>query len=397
MGIEEANPVGSRVLGARIRQARENRGLTQDQVAQHLGVARTTVVAMEKGERRVRAEELVELASLYGRSLSSLLQGGEPIEGFSVQLRGLVTPSAAQPELQSAIEEFQALCEDYLQLEKVRSAPLGKRYPPPYEIDQLDPSQAAEDVAAEERRRLGLGDGPLLNLREVLEDAVGLRVFLLELPARVAGMYSFSEELGGCIALNLDHPPERRRLSLAHEYGHFLTSRFRGEILEEGRYERKPFPEVFAETFGRAFLMPAAGLRRQFLALKRDRKGFTTRSDLCRLAYSFDVSAEATVRRLEELQLVPAGLWERLRIEGFKVREAMQILGLSPSSRHDERLPARFRTLAVESWQEGDLTEGQLARVLRVNRLQAREIIQAVTTLDQQQQQAAMALGAPLG
>jgi Zn-dependent peptidase ImmA (M78 family) len=352
---------------------------------------------MEKGERRVRAEELVELASLYGRSLSSLLQGGEPIEGFSVQLRGLVTPSAAQPELQSAIEEFQALCEDYLQLEKVRSAPLGKRYPPPYEIDQLDPSQAAEDVAAEERRRLGLGDGPLLNLREVLEDAVGLRVFLLELPARVAGMYSFSEELGGCIALNLDHPPERRRLSLAHEYGHFLTSRFRGEILEEGRYERKPFPEVFAETFGRAFLMPAAGLRRQFLALKRDRKGFTTRSDLCRLAYSFDVSAEATVRRLEELQLVPAGLWERLRIEGFKVREAMQILGLSPSSRHDERLPARFRTLAVESWQEGDLTEGQLARVLRVNRLQAREIIQAVTTLDQQQQQAAMALGAPLG
>jgi Zn-dependent peptidase ImmA (M78 family) len=210
-------------------------------------------------------------------------------------------------------------------------------------------------------------------------------------------MYSFSEELGGCIALNLDHPPERRRLSLAHEYGHFLTSRFRGEILEEGRYERKPFPEVFAETFGRAFLMPAAGLRRQFLALKRDRKGFTTRSDLCRLAYSFDVSAEATVRRLEELQLVPAGLWERLRIEGFKVREAMQILGLSPSSRHDERLPARFRTLAVESWQEGDLTEGQLARVLRVNRLQAREIIQAVTTLDQQQQQAAMALGAPLG
>jgi Zn-dependent peptidase ImmA (M78 family)/DNA-binding XRE family transcriptional regulator len=397
MDNQELSPIDLRVLGARLRQAREDRGLTQDQVAQHLGVARTTVVAIEKGERRVKAEELVELSSLFGRSLSSLLQGGPPVEGFSVQLRGFFAPNIAKPDLQVIIDEFQAICEDYLQLEKMRSAPLGKRYPPQYEVDQIDPSQAAEDVAFEERRRLGLGDGPLLNLREILEGAVGLRIFVLKLPARVAGMYAFTEELGGCIALNTDHPPERRRQSLAHEYGHFLTSRFRSEVLQEGRYERKPHLEIFAETFGRAFLMPAEGLRRQFLALKRERKGATTRSDLCRLAYSFDVSVEAVVRRLEELQLVPTGLWDRLRIEGFRAREAMQILGLTPSSRQDEMLPTRFRTLAVESWEEGDLTEGQLTRILRVNRLQVREIIQAAMGLGQQdQQQVALTLGAPL-
>jgi Zn-dependent peptidase ImmA (M78 family)/DNA-binding XRE family transcriptional regulator len=397
MDNQDPGSVDTRVVGARLRQAREDKRLKQEQVAQHLGVARTTIVAIEKGERRVRPEELIELAALYGQSLSSLLQERPPIEGFTVQLRGIVAPALDKSDLESSIEEFRTLCEDYVSLEKMRGTPLAKRYPPEFDVDQIEPSQAAEDVAVEERRRLGLGDGPLLNLREVLEGGVGLRIFVLKLPSRTAGMYAFTEDLGGCIALNALHSAERRRQSLAHEYGHFLTSRARPEVLQEGRFERRPRLEIFAESFGRAFLMPAEGVRRQFLTLKRERKGITTRSDLCRLAYAFDVSLEAMVRRLEELQLVSSGLWERLQIEGFKVREAMHILGLESQNRHDDLLPARFRALAVEAWEEGDLTEGQLARLLRVSRLQARAIIQNVVDLDQREEQLKVALGTPLG
>jgi Zn-dependent peptidase ImmA (M78 family) len=314
-------------------------------------------------------------------------------------LRGAFSLKSDELALQASVNDFQSLCEDYLRLETMRSVPLGRRYPPQYEVGQVNSFLGAEDVAAEERRRLGLGDGPFLNLREVLESGVGLRIFLLKLPSRVAGMYAFTEELGGCIALNIDHPSDRRRQTLAHEYGHFLTSRFRSEILEEGRYERRPHLELFAESFGRSLLMPAEGLRRQFLNLKRERKGNITRSDLCRLAYYYNVSVEAMVRRLEEIQLVSSGLWDRLRAEDFKVREAMQILGLVDSNRQEEMLPARFRALAVESWQEGSLSEGQLARILRVSRLKAREIIQTATGLDRnrEQEEVGTALGAPLG
>src|SRR3954471_21059322 len=108
MDSQELSPIDARALGARLRQAREDRGLTQDQVAQHLGVARTTVVAIEKGERRVKAEELVELSSLLGRSLSSLLQEGQPIEGLSAQLRGFFASKIAKPGLHVFIDEFQA-------------------------------------------------------------------------------------------------------------------------------------------------------------------------------------------------------------------------------------------------------------------------------------------------
>jgi transcriptional regulator with XRE-family HTH domain len=62
-----------RELGTRLRTARETVGLTQVDVAGYLGLPRTAVVAIEAGTRRVKAEELDRLASLYRRSVEWLL------------------------------------------------------------------------------------------------------------------------------------------------------------------------------------------------------------------------------------------------------------------------------------------------------------------------------------
>ena len=48
------------IIGERLAEARRARGLTQQQAAEFLDVARTTITAMEKGERRPRAVELVK-------------------------------------------------------------------------------------------------------------------------------------------------------------------------------------------------------------------------------------------------------------------------------------------------------------------------------------------------
>ncbi len=369
--------IDPRALGARLRETREARGLTQGQVAERLGMARTTMVAIEKGDRRLRPEELIELAALYGRQVSELLQRGAPAEGFAVQLRGDLPPSTPiEAELLAYIEKFQHLSEDYVRLEEVCQAPLRRRYPMEYEIQGVDPEMIAEDVAVGERNRLGLGEGPLLNLRAMLERDVGLRVFQLELPSKVAGMFAFTERLGGCIVVNLHHPPERRRHSLGHEYGHFLTSRNRSEITLEGRYRRMPASERLAEAFARAFLMPSSGLRRRYLELERERSRGVTHGDLCRLAHYYAVSVEAMTRRLEELRLIPSGTWERLRQERFSVREAQRLLRISSTATDDEKLPPRYVALAVEAWQLGELSEGQLARFLRTDRIGAREAIQ---------------------
>lgn len=65
----QSEGIDPRGLGGRLLEAKRARGLTQQDVTEHLGVARTTVVAMENGERVVQPNELVALAKLYGRSL----------------------------------------------------------------------------------------------------------------------------------------------------------------------------------------------------------------------------------------------------------------------------------------------------------------------------------------
>lgn len=364
-----------RELGRRLQEARRARGRTQQDAAEFLGAARTTITAIEKGERRIRPMELARLASFYGRSVGELLRQGAPAESFSVQLRSTLPPGApVGEEIVPSTFEFEQLCEDYLELERISGAPLARRYPPVYEVGGMAPEAAAEDVAGLERNRLALGDGPIPNLRALLENDVGLRIFFMDLPSKVAAMFSYTEHLGGCIAVNRRHPEERRRMSLAHDYAHFLAHRYRPEIDFVGRYQRQPEHERFAEAFARTFLMPAPGLRRRYHELSRSRQGSITPADLCTLAFLYAVSVEALALRLEELHLLRTGTWERLQLHGFRVREAQGILGLKPPEGDDRLLPARYLYLAAESFERGLISEGQLARFLRVDRLSARDI-----------------------
>ena len=120
-------------LGRRLQEARKARGLTQQEVADSLGFARTTVTALEKGERRTRPNELIQMARLYGRPVGDFVGAKDPVSDFTVQFRAAVSnldSQQAQDELRLAVETFQRLCEDYLKLEKLNEAPLSHSYPP---------------------------------------------------------------------------------------------------------------------------------------------------------------------------------------------------------------------------------------------------------------------------
>lgn len=370
------------VMGRRLQEARKARGLTQQDVADSLEVARTTVTALEKGERRTRPDELIKMARLFGRPVGDFVGMKDPVSSFNEQLRGAVPKLGSQEtqnELRQAIESFQRFCEDYLHLEALNETPLVRSYPPQYPTEGTSPEVAAEDAALAERHRLALGDGPLQNLRDALENDVGLRVFSLDLPSPVEGMYVYTDELGGCIAVNARHPLTRQRWSLAGEYGRFLTDRFRSEVSMLGGVGRSRFGERIADAFARCLLMPATGLRRRFNALSRAAHGKITAAEICRLAHQYSVSVEAMMLRLEEFRLLPVGTWGHLCEAGFKMQGAQGQSGL-PSSRRDEGiLPLRYQYLAALAYEEGKLTEGELARYLRVDRVAARRLVQELS------------------
>lgn len=63
--------------GARIKQLRINKGLTQEQLAEKMHVTGTYIVKIENSQRTGSIELAVELADCFGISLDHLLLGRE--------------------------------------------------------------------------------------------------------------------------------------------------------------------------------------------------------------------------------------------------------------------------------------------------------------------------------
>jgi Zn-dependent peptidase ImmA (M78 family) len=261
---------------------------------------------------------------------------------------------------------------------------LPRRYPDEYDVSGSPPERAADEVANSERNRLGLGDGPIGDLWGLLETDVGLRVFGFPMAdRRVAGMFVFSEEYGGCIAVNAHHPGERQRLSAAHEYAHFLAKRSSPEITVHNSYRRVPESERFADAFARFFLMPSAGLSRRFEAIRRAKNQPITPADVLALSHLYGVSFQAMTWRLEELKLLPLGTWDRLQNLGFRPKKARELLPLPARTIDLPGLPMRYVTLAVQAYEAGQLSEGELAEMLGTDRVGARERVIELTNQPQ--------------
>ena len=387
------NEINWRALGARLQAARKDSDLTQKDVADELGVARTTVVAIEKGERRLETGEIVKLSKLFRRNLNDLLRDRPEAGNLAVQFKAYfkkpMFKDEEQDDLQKAAALLQSYCENYLELERITGSPLPKRYPSEYSSASISPEAAADEIATQERARLGLGSGPIADLRDLLETDVGLRIFYLSLPSWMSGLFGYTEALGGCVAINIKHPPERRRVSSAHQYCHFLTQRYRPDVQVTRSYARMPESEKLAEAFARRFLMPESGMLQRLRAhLQATGKQDLVVADLIHLAQYYRVSFEAYVRRLEEMGVVGLGTYEKLKDEKFQVRKAQALLDVQVAEEaNEEALPMRYQLLAVMAFAQGEITEGQFAEFLGLVRLEAREVFQRLSgqaTLDEE-------------
>ncbi len=83
-----SSEAGYASMGARLREAREYLGLSQEVVAETLGVPRASVSAMESGRRKVSSLELRDLARLYRRAIEFFYnddRSGDAVEDEATQ------------------------------------------------------------------------------------------------------------------------------------------------------------------------------------------------------------------------------------------------------------------------------------------------------------------------
>ncbi len=383
----ELNPL---VVGERLRLARTSAGITQAEAASSIKAARTTLVAIEQGNRRVRTDELQKLARLYGTSANALMRTQAVHPDLVPRFRKL--KSSSNPELQNASRKLSNLVKAEVELENILGIDHFRNYPPERPILSGDVRIQAENDAAELRQWLGLGSAPVKDMTELLEMELGIRVYVRPLHSSISGLFAFEHDFGACVLLNAKHPQTRRNQTGVHELSHLISARGIPAILEESSAEGSR-AERYAHAFGRAFLTPARPVARKFREITAGASRLTRRHVIL-LAHYFNVSREAMVRRLEELELAQRGSWDWFSSQGGITEEQVgQVLGINAADDrgNQERVSpvsVRLGSLAAEAWRQELLTEEQLSQLLELDRLSLRRVLDACEPVGNEEQYA---------
>lgn len=364
-------------VGRCLRQAREKAGFTQQEAASKIGIVRTTLVAIEKGDRRVRIDELQQLAKFYKVSVNALLRQEAVHVDFVPRFRKSL--NAADKVADEAVEIMSRLIKAEVELEDLLGIKRDKNFPPERPILPGDVKKQAEHDAFELRQRLGLGNAPIKDIVTLLEMELGVRVYVRRVDSSISGLFAYDEKLGPCMLLNANHPRTRRSYSAAHECGHFISTRSKLDVLYENEAINTR-EERYADAFGRAFLTPPRAMKQKFQEVIAGSNKLTRRHVIV-LAHFFGVSREATVRRLEELRIVKKGTWDWFEDNGGITKQHVEkVLGSLTVADEwkvdaDRPVTLRLSIMATEAYRQELLSEGQLSELLDLDRIELREIL----------------------
>jgi len=319
-------------IGTQLRNIRRSSGKTQAEVARHLNLSRSTVVQMERGNRRVTAEDLERLATLYQCSPSVLLSGQQADE-TDLDRDALAELVQAFPSIRDDNERFTeiqrvvAIARTLTDVEQrlgLDSYSLG-----PHAYDVGTPNIAWEameqglQAAGEERRRLNLGDAPIRDLDHTLV-VKRIRMTKIELAKDVAGIFVNSQETGFLVIINRRLPIEARRFYYAHGFGHSLFDRRHRSFICSDEC-RQDFVELRASAFANGFLLPESSLRRYLESYGKEVRGRTGGVEL-------DLFSERN-ERVREATNVPVTGRNRRGVEPINVCDLTQIASFFGVSR----------------------------------------------------------------
>ena len=345
-------------LGQRLKRAREAIGLTQQRVAEQVGLTRVAISQIESGQRMVSSLELTSLARLYGRDIASFL---EETPSPKERENALTVLFRAHPDLMqnpTPLRDATELFREYTHLKTLLDLDTDQTPPPVYACPEprnvWEAIQMGERAAEAERSRLALGIDPIRDMAELVESQ-GIPVIEIDLDDRISGIFIADAEGQLCIFINraqLDSARARVAFTIAHEYSHILLDRDKVSAISKISNDRDLF-EVRANAFAAAFLMPEEGVS-QFLknigkgeASREKLLAYTERSeplvghhrrlastqiitlyDVVKLCMYFGTSYEAALYRLRNTKFLSEGSFDQLHRQKDEARQMARFLNI---------------------------------------------------------------------
>jgi len=336
------------LLGQRLAEARELAGMTQDAVAKELKLDRAAISLLERGDRNLRVPELVTLAGLLGRPLSFFV---EPPVQAAVNRRA--APHAEHDStlrLDVEVDQFAGDVRTMLEMGLLASADRSPSARTPRTHVE------AERAATKFRREAKLGEGPVGDLGQVCE-MFGLYTWAPALGRSGPDGACVEVEAHGRVAavtvINGDADSGRRRMTLAHELGHWLF----GDAYDA---QAGLDAEKRIDSFAIHFLGPRSGVTRVW----REHSERSTRDRALIVGVEFRLSWTAMIGQLRNLDLITHKERERLASDEPKRGDYLR-LGLSwPDELAAPYLSPVYVAACLNGYTAGDLTAARTIELL---------------------------------
>ena len=246
------------LIGARIKALREERRLSQDDLARIFGFKdRQTVSAIETGERRVSAEELLTAVEKLGASLDYFT------DPFLLVGEGKFSWRRHSRVGLESVKAFERVAGRWIAANRTLAPQVGKAARSCVSLSSSHRRAVSKRPwqQASASRRIRAGAIPAEKLPEVMERKLGILVLMVDAIDGVSGAACRLPELDA-VLINRHEVAGRRNFDLAHELFHILTwDTMPPEHVEEATEHSKNRVEQLANNFASALLMPEASLR----------------------------------------------------------------------------------------------------------------------------------------
>lgn len=365
----------NRSFPQKLREAREKSGLTQEQVAQVLGVSQELIALWEKGDRVPSSLHLGQLARLYGVKRESFFTD-KPLE-YTKGLRLLFREEGGNlsPEAILELQEWLEFLDDYADfLREEGEEPYLKGIPKDLKLPKgpLTDVRQASTQASRIRELYKLGQGAVPELYTFLDEQ-RILVYKGYLPAEsgIWGAFYRHPQLGFSVFVNVNSTLGRQTFTLAHEFAHALYHYHLSGIVcrRDGLSPEEVEVERFANAWAAHFLVPGKALREQ-----AKRLGGLSPETALLLANHFRVSYTFILFRLHNEGLIEREEreeWSKYRLEDLALRVGVPygIFRLPPVPQYLdlERYPPSVLLNVRKAVEEERLSVSGAAGLLRVD------------------------------
>ncbi len=284
------------VYGERIKEAREIKGYSQTTLAELLGVQNATVSAYEKNKINPSSEVLFQIASITQFPVTFFLNKrahDQSIRSSPVTFRKL---TSATKVARTQGERYEDLVYDIFHSLSPYVSFTAPNVPF-FEVDYKKiTKEEIENIAETTRRKWGMGDGPIANLIQFLENN-GILISTAVLDHRLDAFSTWREKQPIILLSDNNRSCVRRRYNLAHELGHLALHATLSEddLLDKEMHKRI---EAQANYFAGAFLLPRKSFSSEYFS--------NSMTALVHLKARWKVSIAAIGMRLQSLGIINA-------------------------------------------------------------------------------------------